>query len=173
MTTATCSECGRANGPDARTCIWCGVPLISDGEPLDFEPLKAEVEYIEGFERLDGPAPVGLVVSPSGVEVREQMPGTRSIQIPIDLLVSASVTGPLRSVGTPPRRSASGWLRLKSTDESLTKRRSALTLKHRLDGEIQTVVFERNDEVGGEVLRRIARTIALLIRLGGAQADSK
>jgi hypothetical protein len=148
------------------------VPIISEGGPLDFEPLKAEVEYVEGFERLDGPAPVGIVVGPSGVEVRELMPGTRSILIPPGLLVSASVTGPLRSVGTPPRRSASGWLRLRSNDEPADNRRSALTLKHRLDGETQTVVFERNDEVGVEVLRRIARTITLLIRLEGTKADA-
>jgi hypothetical protein len=172
MTATTCLECGRINGPDARACIWCGVPVISESGPLDFEPLKAEVEYIEGFERLDGPAPVGLVVGPSGLEIRELMPGTRSILIPIELLVSAGVTGPLRSVGTPPRRSASGWLRLKANDEPGENRRSALTLKHRLDGESQTVVFERNDEVGVEVLRRIARTITLLIRLQGTRVDA-
>jgi hypothetical protein len=164
MTAINCLECGRPNSPDARVCIWCGVPVIRANQPLNFEPLKAEVEYLDGLERLDGPANVNIIVSPSGVEVSEQMPGTRSILLPVESLISARATGPLRSVGGKPRPSPSGWLRLNAPAPGEEKVRSALTLKYEMDGEMRELVLERNDSGGADVLRRMARTIESLMR---------
>src|ERR1051325_11020811 len=81
MTPVHCQECGRANGAAAKRCIWCGVPLIDRGKPSSFDPTRVEIDYLDGIERLDNPAPVKLLISADGLEVTELMPGSRSIKI--------------------------------------------------------------------------------------------
>ena len=152
--------------------MWCGVPLIQAGAPLDFEPIKTEVEYLDGFERLDGPATVALSIGPEGVELKELMPGSRSVMISTESIISARVTGPLKRVGSVETR-PSGWLRLKAGGQQPEQHRSALTLRYRdEDGTEISVVFERLDSVGADVLKRIGRTISLLIRLKAEQSSN-
>jgi len=124
--------------------------------------MKTEVDYVEGFDRLDGPATVALTIAPDGLEVRELMPGTRTIRIPPESIVSASVTGPLRRVGQP--SGSTGWLRRKAASGQLPSQRASLSIKYREEGEIKVVVFERTDAAGMDVIRRFARTIAMLVR---------
>jgi hypothetical protein len=163
MGTTNCTECGRTNAAEARVCMWCGLPLHEPGSPISFETIRAEVNYLDGFERLDGPATMELAVSPTGVEIRELMPGTRSILIPVASIVGASVTGPLRTVGSHQRKGTSGWVKLTADDDS-QQGRVALSLKCKLQGEDLTVIFEREDKTGLDALSRIARTINLLVR---------
>ena len=170
MSVINCIECGRANSPDTRTCIWCGLPLVRPGAAIEFDPIHAEVSYLEGFDRLDGPAPVELVVTPTAVEVHEMMPGTRSIVLPVVSIIAANVTGPLKRVGSPTIKESSGWLRIKGSDQPNDLQRSALTLKYQTDGEVMSVVFERTDANGLEHLRRIARTIKLLVKVKSIDA---
>jgi hypothetical protein len=127
------------------------------------------VSYLDGFERLDGPATVELAVGPAGVEIREMMPGTRSILLPLEQITGASVAGPLRSVGSQPRKGSSGWLRLRNTSDQPEAGRVALTLKFREEGEDRTVVFERDDTGAIDPLRRIARTITMLIKFNSGE----
>jgi len=165
MSAIKCIECSRPNAADARTCIWCGVPLVNRESKPDFEPVRAEVEYIEGFERIDGPATVSLTIGPQGIEIKELFPGTRSVVIASDQLLTVSFAGPLRRVGLLRSQKTVGWLRRNTAEKRTRKNRSALTIKYSEDGETRALVVERSDENGPEVLQRLARTIRLLIRL--------
>src|SRR5437016_562151 len=85
-----CQECGRANGAAARRCIWCGVPLVDKGVPQNFEPTRVEVDYLDGLDRLGDPAPVRLLIDATGIEITEQMPGTRTARIAAQFIVDAN-----------------------------------------------------------------------------------
>src|SRR5262245_14649363 len=85
-----CNECGRANAAAAVRCMWCGVPLLAGQSQDYFEPTRVDVDYMEGLDRLSDPIPVRLLIDATGIEVTEQMPGSRTARIAAMSIVDAS-----------------------------------------------------------------------------------
>src|SRR5512132_725737 len=90
MTPTYCQECGRANAAAAQRCIWCGLPLVDKGTPASFAPTRVEVDYLDGIERFDEPGPVRMLINAAGIEVSEQMPGSRTAHIAARSIIDAS-----------------------------------------------------------------------------------
>ena len=173
MTPVHCQECGRANGAAAKRCIWCGVPLIDRGKPSSFDPTRVEIDYLDGIERLDNPAPVKLLISADGLEVTELMPGSRSIKIAAASLIQASVVDGSTVVEGKRVRSPWWWLALgpfavvirgKKKDD-VKKYDYLLTIKYRAGGAEHNAVFHREDRAGLTMLEGLARIINMLIRM--------
>jgi hypothetical protein len=173
MTPIYCHECGRANGAMAKRCLWCGMPIIDRGKPSSFEATRVEIDYLDGIERLDNPAPVRLVIDGTGIEVSELMPGSRSIKIPAASLIRASVVDGSNMVEGKRVRSPWWWLALgpfavvvKGKKMPDTKRHDyLLTVKYRSGGEERNAVFHREDRAGLSMVEGLARIINALVRL--------
>ncbi|MFP5262966.1 MAG: hypothetical protein ACLGJB_13770 [Blastocatellia bacterium] len=157
----------------AKRCLWCGVPIIDEGKPSSFEATRVEIDYLDGIERLDNPGPVRLVIDGGGIEVSEMMPGSRSIKIPADSLIQASVVDGSNMVEGKRVRSPWWWLALgpfavviqgkKMPD---TKRHDyLLAVKYRSAGEERNAVFHREDRAGLSMVEGLARIINALVRL--------
>ena len=173
MTPIYCHECGRANGARAKRCIWCGLPIVDQGKPSSFEATRVEIDYIDGIERLDYPAPVKLVINGDGIEVSELMPGSRTIKIAAPSLIQANVVDGSTTVEGKRVRSPWWWLALgpfalviKGKKKPDTKKHDyLLTIKYRADGGERNAVFHREDRAGLPMLEGLARIINMLVRM--------
>jgi hypothetical protein len=176
MTPSYCQECGRANAAAARRCIWCGLPLVDRGSPTSFEPTRVEVDYLDGIERLDEPGPVRLLINSAGIEVSEQMPGSRTAHIAARSIIDANtVDASLMVKGKPERTPLWRYLILPFGMGYFFKRRSApseqkqheyvLLIRYLSGGETRTAVFHRLDRAGLTVVEGLARIINLLVRI--------
>ncbi|HJQ26690.1 MAG TPA: zinc ribbon domain-containing protein [Blastocatellia bacterium] len=175
MTPAYCHECGRANAATARRCLWCGLPLVDQGTPKHFEATRAELDYLDGIERLDDPLPVRLLIDSSGIEVREQMPGSRTARInAATILDAATVDASLTRQAEPPRTPLWRYLILPFGITWFFKKKPAaaeqkqhdyvLLIRYRAGGETRTAVFHRQDRAGLAVIEGLARIINMLVR---------
>jgi hypothetical protein len=171
-----CQECGRANGAAARRCIWCGLPLVDKGTPDSFEPTRADVDYLDGIERLDEPVPVRLLITSAGVEVSEQMPGSRSVHIAAQSIIDATTIDGSLTVEAQPKRTplwrylilpfGAGYFFKRKPAPTTQKQHDYILLIRYLDeGEVRSAVFHRQDRAGLAVLEGLARLINLLARI--------
>jgi hypothetical protein len=176
MTPTYCQECGRANGAAARRCIWCGLPLVDKGAPGSFEPTRAEVDYLDGIERLDEPLPVRLLINSAGIEVSEQMPGSRSVHIAARSIIDAiTIDGSLTVDARPERTPLWRYLILPFGAGHFFKRKSEpakqkqhdyiLLIRYSSEGGVRSAVFHRQDRAGLAVLEGLARIINMLARI--------
>ena len=179
MTPTYCQECGRANGAAARRCIWCGMPLVDKGTPTHFEPTRVEVDYLDGLERLGDPAPVRLLINSTGIEVSEQMPGSRTAQIVAQAIIDASIVDASLTVEEKPARTplwrylqvlinpfAVGWfLKQKPAPTEKKQYDYVLLIRYRSGDETHTAVFHRQDRAGLAVVEGLARIINMLVRI--------
>jgi len=176
MTPTYCHECGRANAAAARRCIWCGLPLVDKGTPSTFEPTRVEVDYLDGIERLDEPAPVRLLINSAGVEVSEQMPGSRTTHIAARSIIDASTVDASLMVETQSERTplwrylilpfGLGYFFKRKPAPSEEKQHDyVLLIRYRSEGETRTAVFHRQDRAGLPVVEGLARIINLLVRI--------
>jgi hypothetical protein len=149
------------------------MPLINQGDPSSFDATRVEIDYLDGIERLDNPAPVRLTISADGLEVRELMPGSRIVNIEAGSLVQAIVVdGSTITEGKQVRRPL-WWLALgpfalivkgkKKPDEK--RHDYLLTVKYRAGGHERNAVFHREDRAGLVVVEGLARIINSLIRM--------
>lgn len=179
MATKSCSECGRVNGPTARRCMWCGLPIIDEDTWESFETTQIELDYLSGIERLDEPIPVRLIVGPSGLEVFELMPGSRRVLIPADSLLEAQTDTQTEKTGEEAssrrrnqisfRRSHPGVGSGRPHDSS--KQVCILTIRFREGDEMRDAVFQDQEGRGQSSIDNIARTISMLIRWRVSQKD--
>jgi hypothetical protein len=179
MTPMYCNECGRANGALAKRCIWCGVPITDRVKPAKFDATRVEIDYLDGIERLDNPAPVKLIISGDGIEVTELMPGSRSIKIAATSLIQASVVDGSTIVEGKRVRSPWWWLALGplavvirgKKKEDVKKYDYLLTIKYKAGGEERNAVFHREDRVGLTMLDGLARIINMLVRMKSGESS--
>ena len=176
MTPTYCHECGRANAAAARRCIWCGLPLVDKGTPAHFEPTRVEVDYLDGLDRLGDPTPVRLLIDSSGVEVSEQMPGSRTAHIAAPAIIDASTVDASLTVEAKPERTplwrylilpfGSGYFFKKKAAPAEEKQHDyVLLIRYRAEGAARTAVFHRQDRAGLTVVEGLARIINLLVRV--------
>lgn len=175
MTPTYCLECGRANGAASPRCIWCGVPLVDRGAPDRFETTRVEIDYVDGIERLDNPAPVRLVISREGLEVSELMPGSRTFKITAEAIIDATVVDASTTVAGKKVRPRWLWFALgpfaaavpaKSLPDE-KKHDYILNIKYRAGEEEKNAVFQRADRLGLHALEGLARIIRVLIKVRG------
>jgi hypothetical protein len=171
MTPTYCHECGRANAPGAKRCIWCGLPIVDEGRPDRFEATRVEIGYLDGIERLDNPTPVSLSVSGDGIEVKEVLPGTRSNKIPAGSIIGATVVDASMMVEDK-KRSSPWWqvflrpIGLPTAGQRQAKRHDyILNIKYREGDEVRNAVFHREDSAGLAVVEGLARIISMLVKL--------
>jgi hypothetical protein len=175
MTPTYCQECGRANAAAARRCIWCGLPMVDKGRPASFEPTRVELDYLDGIERLDEPGPVRLLINSSGIDVSEQMPGSRTAHIAARSLIDASTVDSSLMVETRPERTplwrylilpfGAGYFFNKKSARTEEKQYDyVLLIRYRSEGEARTAVFHRQDRAGLTVVEGLARIVNLLVR---------
>ena len=173
MTPIYCHECGRANGTLAKRCIWCGVPIVDQVKPSNFDVTRVEIDYLDGIDRLDNPAPVKLIINADGIEVTELMPGSRSIKIAAASLIQANVVDGSTTVEGKRVRSPWWWLALgplavviqgkKKPD--VKKHDYLLTIKYRVGSQERNAVFHREDRAGLTMLEMLAKIINMLARM--------
>ena len=168
MTPSYCQECGRANSASARRCIWCGIPIVHGGTPISFDTTRVEIDYLDGIERLDNPAPMRLVIDRNGVEVNELMPGTRTIRIAAESLIRADVIDGSTEI-EPKRKRRALWkilifpfgllIRSKNKPPETRRHDYILNIRYKVGGEIRNAVFHRQDRSGLHMVEGLARII--------------
>ena len=179
MTPIHCQQCGRANGPSARRCIWCGIPIVDGGSPAIFEATRVEIDYLDGIARLDNPAPVRLVIDSDGIEVSELMPGSRKIKIDAESIISADVIDASVAVESKPRRiplwrilTAPFGLRGWKDERVETKQHDyMLTIRYKAGNEIMSAVFHRQDRIGLSIVEGLARIINMLVKIKSSRSS--
>jgi hypothetical protein len=168
MMPSLCQECGRVNAVAARRCIWCGAPMSLTIASADFEAAQMEVEYLMGLDRLDDPAPVRLAVGPSGVEISELLPGSRTVRIASDELIDARVVDASVSKADKQsilRRLLGPFARVKRDRGAITDRHEyKLIIRYTRDGEVREAVFRREDQQGLPAINGLSNVISLLVR---------
>ena len=174
MTPTHCQECGRANGPSAKRCIWCGVPIVDRGSPENFAPTRIEIDYVDGIERLEDAATVRLVISREGIEVSETVPGSRRFTIPATSILDATVVNGSTVIEGDRVRSRWWWWLAVGHFAVLAPARKApdtkkhdylLTIRYKEGSETRTAVFHREDQAGLPVVEGLARIVRTLMRL--------
>lgn len=169
MSAINCHECRRPNSVTARRCIWCSVPISEDAAATRSHTKSVELHYLEGIDRFDDEGPVRMIVSAAGIEVLELMPGSRSVKIPADCIVATRVEdSPIPHNGDDSKL----WKRmLKAPSASASrntahtaKRRSVLTIKYRIDGEIRDATFCRDDPPGASAVAGVAEIMSTLAK---------
>jgi hypothetical protein len=147
--------------------------VIDQGKPSSFDPTRVEIDYLDGIERLDNPAPVKLIINSDGIEVCELMPGSRTIKIDAASLVQASVVDGSITVEGKRARAPMWWLALgpfalvvKGKKKPDTKKYDyLLTIKYTAGGQECNAVFHREDRAGLSMLEGLARIINTLVRM--------
>ncbi|HKP86492.1 MAG TPA: hypothetical protein VJZ26_10365 [Blastocatellia bacterium] len=180
MTPIYCQECGRANSQSARRCIWCATPIVDGGSPASFDTTRVEIDYLDGIERLDNPAPVRLIINSDGVEVSELMPGSRTVRIAPESLVRADAVD-ASTANQPGRKRLSFWRALitpfnsdgwKRNPIDDTRHDYVLTIRYEEGGEVRNAVFHRQDRAGRSIVEGLARIINMLVRLKSGDSST-
>ena len=162
MSAILCHECGRPNGAGAKSCIWCGVPIMRGGA-VDIKTTSLEIAYLGGIERFPDAEPVRLSIGNEGVEVSELIPGTRSVKIPGPSIIEATCTD--ASIMIEPDGRKSSWWRAfwPSASRKETQEFKAydyiLTIQYKEDDEIRNAMFHREDQAGLDALEGLARVV--------------
>jgi len=149
--------------------------MIDQGAPKHFEATRADVDYLDGIERLNDPLPVRLLIDASGIEVREQMPGSRTAHIAAaTILDAATVDASLTTQAAQPRTPlwrylilplGITWFFKKKPEAGEQKQHDyVLLIRYRAGEETHTAVFHRQDRAGLAIVEGLARIINLLVR---------
>lgn len=168
-----CQECGRANGPSANKCIWCGVPISVGGARGRLETTRVEIEYLDGLDRFEDPGPVRLSINAEGIEVTELMPGSRSVKLPASSIIEANVVDASVMLKGKRVRPRWWWLALGPLALAVPGKKAAdkkrhdyiLTIRYKSGGEIRNAVFHREDRSGLAVVQGLARIVTALTRV--------
>jgi hypothetical protein len=181
MSTSTpiyCQECDRANSASAKSCIWCGMPIVDARAPRSFETRRVEIEYLGGVERLSDPAPVKLVISDRGLELTEIMPGSRVVAIDALSIVGAEVID--ASQRGEPEYAPRPWywdimlgpfarLIPRKMLPAVKKHDYLLTIRYWEGGQVRSAVFRREDSAGMLTVTGLAKIVNSLVRLSGRE----
>lgn len=175
--TVNCFSCHRPNSPAAIRCLWCGAQFLDATSATNVAILQAEFTYLGGFDRLDGPQPVSLRVTSEGVEIRELMPGTRTVQIPAAAILEARVVRNIDKVRVD--EAIPWWRKLFFDDETNQQnlrqkeeilREYIVTIRYRSGDKILNVAFRRDDATASMTAERVARAINSLLKPNAAEA---
>jgi hypothetical protein len=172
MSPIYCQECKRANGADAKRCIWCGVPIIDQAGNGRFDTTRIEIGYLDGIDRFEDVMPVNLIISSEGIEVAELIPGTRSLKIPARSVLGANVVDASTMIAGKRKRSTWWWLALgpaallipgKKTPD-IKEHDYILTIRYKGGDDVRNAVFHRQDRAGLAVVEGLARIVTALAR---------
>jgi len=170
MSPIYCQECKRANGADARKCIWCGVPIIDQAGNRRLDTTRIEIEYLDGIDRFEDAMPVSLIISSEGIEVAELIPGTRSFKIPARSVLGANVVDASTMIAGKRKRSTWWWLALgpaallipgKKTPD-IKEHDYILTIRYKGGDDVRNAVFHRQDRAGLAVVEGLSRIVTAL-----------
>src|SRR4029079_8656959 len=167
MTPIYCQECGRPNSLSARRCIWCAIPIVDGGTPASFDTTQIEIDYIDGIGRLDNPAPVRLTIDSDGIEVRELMPGSRTVRIMGESLIRADVVDASTTNQRWKKRLPFWKILISPFSSDIWKRETVdanghaylPTVRYKEGEEIFNAVFHRQDRAGKSIVEGLARII--------------
>lgn len=179
MTPVYCQECGRANSLSARRCIWCAVPIVDRGHPASIDTTRVEIDYLDGINRLDNPAPVRLTINADGVEVSELMPGSRTVRIAAESLVRADAVDASHQLPTAKKRMPLWKALITPFSSDDWKRKSlnsvqhdyVLTIRYKEGEEVCNAVFHRQDRAGRSMVEGLARIINMVARLKSGNSN--
>ena len=168
-----CQKCGRANGPAAKKCIWCGVAISADGTVGKLETTRVEIGYLDGLDRFEDPGPVRLSINGEGIEITELVPGSRSVKLPASSIVEANVVDASTMIEGKRVRPRWWWLALGPLAFAVPGRRTPdtkshdyiLTIRYKAQGKIRNAVFHREDRSGLAVVEGLARIVMALTRV--------
>jgi hypothetical protein len=172
-----CFSCHRPNSPAAIRCLWCGAQFPGATAANNPAVLQAEFTYLGGFDRLDSPQPVSLRVTSEGVEIREMMPGTRTVQISAAAILEARVVRNIDRVRVD--ESVSWWRKLFFDDETNQKnlrkkeeilREYIVTMRYRSEDKIFSVAFRRDDDMAAMTAEKFAKAINSLLKPNPVEA---
>lgn len=141
MNVILCHQCGRPNSARTARCIWCSVAIPGERSADGFEPISVELEYVEGIDRLEDAGPVRFLLTSDRIEIRELMPGSRAVRIPIESVIEARV----------------------SRAPAFETRWPVLEIEYRLHDDIRTAVFCREGANGAAVVEGLAGRLSELI----------
>jgi hypothetical protein len=174
--TVNCFSCHRPNSPAAIRCLWCGAQFQDATSATNAAILQAEFTYLGGFDRLDSPQPVTLRVTSEGVEIREMMPGTRTVQIPAAAILEARVVRNIDKVRVD--EAIPWWRKLFFDDETNQKnlrkkeeilREYIVTMRYRSEDKILNVAFRRDDDMAAVSAEKLAKTINSILKTDTAE----
>lgn len=157
--------------------------MVDKGVPDRFEPTRVEVDYLDGLERLDDPAPVRLLINAAGIEVSEQMPGSRTAHIAAPAIIDANTVDASLMIEAKPKRTplwrylilpfGIGWFFKKKPGLAQKKQHDyVLLVRYQFERETRTAVFHRQDHAGLAVVEGLARIINLLVRITREKSEA-
>lgn len=166
-----CQDCGRANGATAARCIWCGVLITDKGGSGKFETTSVELEYLSGIDRLSDPTPVRITISLDGIEIKEVMPGSRSIRIPPRDVIEAQIADGSTMTEGERSRPLWWWFVIGPLALIMPGKKGAdvknhdyiLTIKYKESGQVRHAVFHREDSTGLSMVTGVARIVSSLV----------
>ena len=144
--------------------------LTARGARQPFPTTAAELDYLNGIERLDNAMPVRLTVNADGIEVKEVMPGTRVFQIAADAILEARVTRRVEKIKVEKPLSLLQKILL---DDSILPQRQfteeflhdyILTVRYRFDGKTCSAAFHREEKEGKSLINSVAKAINQLLK---------
>ena len=149
--------------------------MVDQGTPERFEATRVEVDYLDGLERLDDPQPVRMRIDAGGIEVREQMPGSRTAHVPAPAILDASTVDASLTIEARPQRTPlwrylilpfgiTWFFKKKLTPTEKKQYDYVLLIRYRAGEETRTAVFHRQDRAGLAVVEGLARIINMLVR---------
>ncbi len=173
--TIKCFDCERPSPVYATRCMWCNLPIVNHETPEKFALTKFELHYLGGIARLDNPEPVSLTVSLDGIEVRENLPGSRRVQIAAESIIEAHIINNIQKVKVETR--VSWWRRLVLDDEALEKHKRIeqilydyiITIRFRAGEKTFSAAFQSAGKEGASVVHKVAKTINSLLRFKAIQ----
>jgi len=173
MSPIYCDECGRANGANAKKCIWCGLPTSNRSTAGAIETTRVEIGYLDGIDRFEDAGPVRLIISAEGIEVAELIPGTRSVKISASSILEASTVDASTMIeGKRARPKWWWWLVIgpgallipgKKTPD-VKEHDYILTIKYKAGNETRNAVFHHEERIGLSVVEGLARIVTSLVR---------
>ena len=149
--------------------------MLSGRSAGDVTTTRVEIGYLSGIERFEDAAPVQLIVSAEGVEVSEQIPGTRSVKIPSSSIIDATCTDASSMIETSSIRPKSRWWAfwpsaLRKKETSYAKAYDyILTIQYKEGDETHHAMFHREDSAGMTVVEGLARIVMALARQSGGE----
>lgn len=175
--TIKCFDCERTNPVHATRCLWCSLPIVNHDHPEKFALTRFELHYLGGISRLDNPEPVSLTVSIDGIEISENLPGSRRVRIAADAIIEAHIISNIQKVKV--ENKVAWWRRLLLDDEALEKHQRIeqilydyiITIRYRAGEKTFSAAFQSEGKEGASVVHKVARTINSLLHFKATQTS--
>lgn len=172
MTPAYCHQCGRANSANAKSCLWCGVPIEAGSALPIIGTTGVDIGYLDGIDAFEDAQTVRLTINASGIEVADLIPGTRSVKIPASQILEANFVDASTMIKGRRVRSRWWWLALGPAALLVPGRRTPntkshdyiLTIKYKAGEKVSNAVFHREDRAGLAVIEGLARIVSSLTK---------